>query len=262
MIDEFIINAIFCGIGIALISGLMGCFVVWKKMAYFGDSLGHSAVFGVGIGILLGANQDLAIIFTVISFAILFTYLQNKDFFSSDVILGILAHGALSIGIILLSISNNANFNLHALLFGDILAASEKQIYIIFVAAALIYCLIGYNWQALILNTISRDLAKSQNISNFKMDLLLTTIMALVVAISIKIIGALLITSMLIIPPSSAKRLVNNPKSMAVISTLIALLAVICGIALSYYFDIPSGPAIIMISFIIFILTNLTKKTN
>ncbi len=258
--DDFIINAIISGIGIALITGLLGCFVVWKKMSYFGESLGHSAILGIGIGIILGINHDISIILVIVIFALLLTYLQNKEALSNDTILGILAHGALSIGIILISLSDNVNFNLHSFLFGDILIVNTTQIYSIFAGAIVIYLVIILNWKSLILSTISRDLAKSQNISNFKMDLLLTIIMAIAIAASIKIIGALLITSMLVIPPATAKQLVKNPKNMVIISTLIAILSILFGILSSYHFDIPSGPAIILISFILFFVVTLLKR--
>lgn len=257
--DEFIINALICGIGVALICGLLGCFAVWKKMAYFGDSLGHGAIFGIGAGILMGINQDVALIITIVSFAAIFSYLKNKDFLSNDLILGILAHGFLSIGIIMISLSDNSNINLHALLFGDILAASKNQIYLIWAMLVPIYGLILYNWKALIINIVSRDIAKSQNINNFALDFLLTCLMALGVAISIPIIGALLVSSMLIIPPASAKKITKNPSAMVFFASIIAIFSVICGITLSYHFDIPCGPAIIAASFVIFVLSNFSK---
>jgi zinc transport system permease protein len=258
--DNFIINSIIAGIGIALITGLLGCFVVWRKMSYFGESLGHGAILGVGAGIILGINQSLSIILVILIFAALLTYLQNRKAFSNDTILGILAHGALAMGIILISVSDNSSFNLHAFLFGDILLVGVKEIYLIFFSAIIIYAIILCNWKAIILSTISKDLARSQNISNFKMDLLLTTTMALAVAISIQIIGALLITSMLIIPPATAKQLARNPKNMVIISTIIAILSVLAGLLTSYQFDIPSGPAIILSSFILFIIITFVKK--
>lgn len=258
--DNFILNAILAGVGIALITGLLGCFVVWKKMAYFGDSLSHSAVLGIGIGLYLGINYNISIIFIILIFALLLSYLQNRSSFSNDTLLGILAHGSLSIGIIFISMSKNTNFNLEAILFGDILVVSKLEIYSIYLIAILVYVLIICNWKSLLLNIINKDLAKSQNINNFKMDLILTSLMALVIAVSIQIIGVLLIISMLIIPASTAKQLVNNPRNMVIISTIIAILTLLAGILLSYNFDIPSGPAIIMVNFVLFLIVTLVKK--
>lgn len=258
--DNFILNAILAGVGIALITGLLGCFVVWKKMAYFGDSLSHSAVLGIGVGLYLGINYNISIIFIILIFALLLSYLQNRSSFSNDTLLGILAHGSLSIGIIFISMSKNTNFNLEAILFGDILVVSKLEIYSIYLIAILVYVLIICNWKSLLLNIINKDLAKSQNINNFKMDLILTSLMALVIAVSIQIIGVLLIISMLIIPASTAKQLVNNPRNMVIISTIIAILTLLAGILLSYNFDIPSGPAIIMVNFVLFLIVTLVKK--
>ena len=258
--DNFILLAIISGIGIAFITGLLGCFVVWKKMAYFGESLGHSAVLGIGIGLLLGIGDNIAVLLVIITFSLIVTYLQNKEAFSNDLILAVLAHGLLSIGIILISINPDPNFNLHSFLFGDILTVSLNEIFLIFLSAIFIYLIILTNWKALLITIISKDLAKSQNINNFKIELLFTFTMALAVAISIKIIGALLITSMLIIPSSCAKQLVNNPKNMVIISIIISILSILIGILCSYYFDIPSGPAIILTSFSAFFIINLLKS--
>ena len=259
--DNFIVNAIIAGLGIALITGLLGCFVVWKKMAYFGDSLSHSAVLGIGLGLYFGINYHISIIFIILIFALLLTYLQNRSAFSSDTILGILAHSSLSIGIIFISLSQNMTFNLHSLLFGDILIVSNNEIYFIFLTAFFIYLVIALNWKSLILNIINKDLARSQNISNFKMDLILTLLMGLAIAVSIQIIGVLLIISMLIIPASSAKQLVSNPKNMVIISTIITIITLLIGILFSYHFDIPSGPAIIATNFVLFIGIALLKRS-
>lgn len=258
--DNFIINAILAGIGTALITGLLGCFVSWKKMAYFGDSLGHSAVLGVGIGMMLNLNYYFGIIFVILAFALFLTYLQSKEHLSNDSILGILAHGCLSFGIIMIGINNNPNFNLHAFLFGDLLLVNMGEIAVIFLIALVIYCLFIYNWKALILSTISRDLARSQNISNLKMDFLIILAMALTVAVSIQIIGALLITSMLIIPPATARQLVNNPRNMVIISIAFSILSLISGIIISYNFDIVCGPAIVACSFVMFFFIMILKS--
>lgn len=260
--DDFIINAVIAGIGIALITGLLGCFVSWKKMAYFGDSLGHSAILGVGIGMILQMNYNISIILVILAFALLLTYLQNKEDFSNDTILGILAHGCLSLGIIIIGLTNNNNFDLHSFLFGDILLVNHHQIYFIFLTGILIYAAIFYNWKSLLLSTISRDLAKSQNISNLRMDLLLTLSMAVTIAISIQIIGALLITSMLIIPPASAKQLIKNPRNMVIISVIISILSLLIGILFSYNFDVASGPAVVFASFVIFFIVTLFSKKS
>lgn len=259
--DNFIINAIIAGVGIALITGLLGCFVVWKKMSYFGDSLSHSAVLGIGLGFYFGINYHISIIFIILLFALLLTYLQNRSSFSNDTLLGILAHGSLSVGIILISLAPDLNFNLHSMLFGDILLVNNNQIYFIFLTAIFIYLVIFLNWKGLILNIINKDLARSQNISNFRMDLLLTLMMGLAIAVSIQIIGVLLIVSMLIIPASSAKQLVNDPKNMVIMATIIAILTLLLGIFFSYHFDIPSGPAIIAINFALFLGITLVKRS-
>jgi zinc transport system permease protein len=252
--DNFIINAILAGVGVSLITGLLGCFVVWRKMAYFGDSLSHSALLGIVLGLMAGISASLGIIVVASCFAILLTYLQNKQILSTDTLLGILAHGSLATAMILISFLDNQHFDLHALLFGDILTVTKEEIYLIYTSCLIVYAVILINWQKLVLLTISVDLAGSRGINCFLMQLVFIFLMTITVAVAIKIIGVLLITSMLIIPSATARQLAKSPNQMAVISVFFGVAAVIFGILLSYYLDTPSGPSIVFASVINFIL--------
>lgn len=252
--DPFIIRGILAGIAVALISGLVGCFVVWRRMSYYGESIAHSSLLGVGLGILMGIGINLGVIFTCLLFGILFLWLQQSKVLSSDTLLGVLAHLALSVGVIVISM-NRVKIDIHSFLFGDILTVTQNDLWGMYLAVLVVVIIICLNWSSLLLVTIDEDLAKAEGVNPLFINLLLTSILTIVVAVSIQIIGLLLITSMLIIPAAASRRLVNSPETMAVVATVIGILSVIIGIFLSVEIDAPSGPSIVVVSASLFFLS-------
>ena len=252
--DPFIIRGILAGIAVALISGLVGCFVVWRRMSYYGESIAHSSLLGVGLGILMGIGINLGVIFTCLLFGILFLWLQQSKVLSSDTLLGVLAHLALSVGVIVISM-NRVKIDIHSFLFGDILTVTQNDLWGMYLAVLVVVIIICLNWSSLLLVTIDEDLAKAEGVNPLFINLLLTSILTIVVAVSIQIIGLLLITSMLIIPAAASRRLVNSPETMAVVATVIGILSLIIGIFLSVEIDAPSGPSIVVVSAVLFFLS-------
>ncbi|MDB2478036.1 metal ABC transporter permease [Alphaproteobacteria bacterium] len=256
MFDPFIIRAVLAGIAVALISGLVGCFVVWRRMSYYGESIAHSSLLGVGLGILLGTGINFGVIIICLLFGILFLWLQQSKILSTDTLLGVLAHLALSIGIIVISL-NRIKIDIEAFLFGDILTVSSSDLWIMYLGVGITILLILINWSSLLLVTIDEDLARAEGINPIYINLLLTIVLTIVVAVSLQIIGLLLITAMLIIPAATSRRLANSPGQMALIATLVGVISVISGIFLSVELDAPSGPSIVVISAILFFLSYL-----
>ena len=252
--DPFILRGILAGIAVALISGLVGCFVVWRRMSYYGESIAHSSLLGVGFAIVMGVSINLGIVFTCLLFGILFLWLQHSKVLSSDTLLGVLAHLALALGIIVISL-NKIKIDIHAFLFGDILTVSSSDLWGMYLGVLIAVFLICYNWSSLLLVTIDEDLAKAEGVNTLNINLLFTSILTIVVAISIQIIGLLLITAMLIIPAAASRRLTNSPETMALVATFIGILSVILGIMLSVEIDAPSGPSIVLVSAILFFLS-------
>ena len=252
--DPFILRGILAGIAVALISGLVGCFVVWRRMSYYGESIAHSSLLGVGFAILMGVSINLGIVFTCLLFGILFLWLQHSKVLSSDTLLGVLSHLALALGIIVISL-NKIKIDIHAFLFGDILTVSSSDLWAMYLGVLIAVFLICYNWSSLLLVTIDEDLAKAEGVNTLNINLLFTSILTIVVAISIQIIGLLLITAMLIIPAAASRRLTNSPETMALVATFIGILSVILGIMLSVEIDAPSGPSIVLVSAILFFLS-------
>ncbi len=251
--DEFIIQIIIAAIGISLITSALGCFVIWKKMAYFGDSLAHASLLGIAIGILFSIDINLMILATTILFAVILGFLQNRNFLSNDALLGILAHGGISLAMIIISFSH-ANFDLEGFLFGSLLFVENKDILLIYLALFIIYPIIFLNWQKFILLTLNSDIACSMGINPAKYRMIFTILIALTITITIKITGVLLVTSLLIIPASISRIISKSPNQMLLFSTIISVFSSILGSILSYQFDLILGPTIITITIIIFSL--------
>ena len=258
MLEPFLIRAIIAGIGVAIIAGIIGCFVVWRKMAYFGDSLAHSALLGVALGLVFGISTNLGTIIICSIFTISLIWLQQKNVLATDTLLGILAHSALSVGMVVLSILERS-IDLHSYLFGDILAVTIMEIYIVMIGGIFILIILSINWQSFVLTTINEKLAKAEGVNILISQLLIMLLMTVVVAVSFRIVGLLLITSMLIIPAATARQLSSSPEKMAFFSALLGVAAVIIGIFSSLFFDTPSGPSIVVAAVLIFITISTIK---
>ncbi|MDG2006725.1 MAG: metal ABC transporter permease [Thermodesulfobacteriota bacteirum] len=251
MFESYISNALFAGICVAIIGGGLGCFVVWKKMAYFGDSLSHSSLLGIALGIALGINTTIGTFLVCSVFAGLLVYLQNKKIFSNDTLLGILAHSSLSIGIVSISLLNK-KVNLDSYLFGDILTVTSEELLWFFISTLLVIIALSIIWNKLVLMTIDENIAKSENINTNVIQTIFLTLLIIFVATCVKIVGILLITSMLIIPAASAQQISNSPLQMGINSSIIGILSIILGLYSSVLFDTPTGPTIIVMLVIIF----------
>ena len=262
---DFVINAMFAGLGIAVICGIMGCFVVWRKMAYFGDSLAHSALLGIAIGITTGITMSIGITIICLTFAILLFGLQQRGVLATDTLLGILAHAALSFGIVLLSLMR-VPIDLHSLMFGDILTVNTTDLALIGLGLVVVVGLMIKFWSPLVLTTISEDLAKAEGVNIKAMQLLILILMTITVAVSVRMVGVLLITSMLIIPAASARALTKTAESMAVISVFIGISAVISGMVLSIEANTPTGPSMVVMLAVFFALvmtiTGLWRRSS
>lgn len=265
MFDTFLINAVLAGVGVAIATGVMGCFVVWKKMAYFGDSLSHSTLTGVALGLIFGFTTDISVILFCLLFTLFLIYIKSKNVLSVDTLLGVLSHSTLALGIILISIMHN-KIDIYSYLFGDILTVTEEKIWLIYICSFFVLGILIWKWSSFLLITIDESLAMAENINVFVMNLVLMMLVTIVIAISIRVVGVLLISSMLIMPAAAARQLTFSPISMAIISSLIGVLSVVLGIFGSVLYDVPSGPAIVVCLAIIFVISlfinNILLKKN
>ncbi len=259
MMEEFLQRALLGGVGLALIAGPLGVFIVWRRMAYFGDTLAHSALLGVGLGFWLSIDPTLTVMMVCALIAIVLVVLQANRELASDTLLGILAHSTLSLGIIVVAFLQGLRVDLFAYLFGDILAVSWQEVFYIYLIAAVVMVFIIKLWRQLLLSTLNADLAIVAGLSPQKLQFILMLLLAMVIAIAMKIIGVLLITSLLIIPAAAARRFARSPEQMAVMASGIGMIAVIGGLSASFHFDLPTGPAIVVCAAGLFLLSRVVR---
>ena len=267
MLDDFFIRALLAGIGVALVAGPLGCFVVWRRMAYFGDTLSHAALLGVALALLFEVNVTLAVFVVSVGVSMSLLLLQKRAPLSADALLGLLSHSALALGLVLLAFLTWLRFDLMGLLFGDILSVSKMDVGIIWVGGAMVLAILAKIWRPLFAGTVNRELAVAEGMPYERANIIFMLLLAAVIAISIKIVGVLLITAMLIIPAAAARRFALGPEQMAIIAMAIGALSVIAGLYGSWEWDTPTGPSIVVASLLGFIIAmtpfaNIMKKKN
>lgn len=262
MFDDFFTRALIAGIGLAITVGPLGCFVIWRRMAYFGDTMAHSALLGVALSLLLDLNLMLSVFIVAASVSLLLLLLQKRGALSTDALLGILSHSALSIGLVMVAFMTWVRIDLVGFLFGDILAVSEADIDLVWGGGILVLAAIVYLWRPLLASTVNPELAEAEGLQPERARLYFMLLMALVIAIAMKIVGILLITSLLIIPAATARRFATSPEIMAVLASVIGALAVTGGLFGSLHFDTPSGPSIVVAAMGLFVLSLLPFGRN
>jgi zinc transport system permease protein len=256
MLDDFIVRAAFAGVGIALAAAPLGCFVVWRRMAYFGDATAHAAILGVALSLATSMPVFLGALVVALGMGLALDLLSKRGF-GPDTSLGVLAHSALAAGLVAVSLVDGLRVDLMSFLFGDILSVSRADIGIIWGGAVATTLLIGWRWQSLLVATLSPDLASASGINPRREQLILTLALAIVVAVAIKVVGALLISAMLIIPAASARPLSRTPEVMAVLAAVIGSIAALGGLGASFQFDTPTGPTIVCVVAVIFVAITL-----
>ena len=259
MID-FLIYALLAGLGVAAVAGPLGCFVVWRRMAYFGDTLAHSALLGVALGVLLNIDLGIAVTLVCLSMALGLVALEQQGVLALDTLLGILSHSALAAGLVVISLMSNIRVDLMSLLFGDLLSVTAADLWIIYAGASVAIILLASLWKSLISITVEPELAAVEGINVARVRTALMVITALVIAIAMKIVGVLLITALLIIPAATARRISATPESMAFIASLVAMISVVSGLAASWHADTPAGPSIVISATLLFCLSLSFKQ--
>jgi len=258
--DDFLWRAVFAGLGVAAVAGPLGSFVVWRRMAYFGDTLSHSALLGVALGFLLGVNLNLAVIALCIALSLVLVALQQQRRLASDTLLGIMSHSALSLGLVALTFLQAVRIDLMAYLFGDILAVTPEDLLWIYGGGAVALAGLLALWRPLLAVTVHEELAQVDGINVAATRLAFMLLVALVIAVAMKVVGILLITSLLILPAAAARRLSRTPEAMAALGALAGGIAVIAGIGASLRWDLPAGPAIVLSASALFVLSTLWPR--
>ena len=262
MFDDFFIRALIAGIGIAFVTGPLGCFVVWRRLSYFGDTLSHSALLGVTMAYTFDLNIAISVFLISSVIALILIQLQKKTNLPGDALLGLLAHSSLAVGLVVIGFLTFIRFDIMGLLFGDILAVTTDDLLVIWTGGALILIVLKLILKPLFASTVNYELAEAEVLNPDREKAIFTILMAAVIAISIKMVGLLLITGMLIIPAAMARNISDSPQKMVLFSIIGGLLSVILGLYSSLEFNTSSGPSIIAAALILFILSLFKIKQS
>jgi zinc transport system permease protein len=255
VMDDFVVRALLGGLGLAVIAGPLGALVVWRRMAFFGDALSHSALLGITLGFALGIDLTIGIVAVCMVLATLLVSLQRRVRVATDTLLGIFAHSTLSLGLVAIAFMDRLRVDLMAYLFGDILAVTPADLAWIYGGGIVVLGALVLLWRQLLSVTVHEELARIEGVPVERLRLAFVLLIAITVAAAMKIVGVLLITALLIIPPAAARRLAQTPEQMAVLASVVGAVAVAGGIAASLAFDTPAGPSIVVAAAVLFALS-------
>jgi zinc transport system permease protein len=260
--DSFVLYALAAGIALALVVGPLGSVVVWRRMAYFGDTLAHAALLGVALAVAADQLPMAGVTIIGVLIAVVLFWLEKQRELSTDTLLGILSHSALALGLIVLSViqSQGFNINLMSYLFGDLLAVDPSDLVLMYGSVAIILLVFSRILSPLISMSVNEELARVDGVAVEKIRFVFMILLALVIAIALKVVGILLITALLIIPAATARLFSKSPKQMVLMSVLMAIVAVVLGLYSSLNWDFPTGPAIVVSSSLLFFLSRIFSR--
>lgn len=250
---DFLLRAALAGLGLVAATGPLGCFVLWRRMAYFGDATSHAAILGVALAFATGLPVYAGTLVVAVAMALTVSALTGRGH-AMDTALGVLAHSALAFGLLAVSFLPGVRMDLSAWLFGDILAVAPADLAWIWGGSALVLALLVWRWQGLLDATVNEDLAQASGGNPGAERLILTLALALVVAVAIKIVGALLIAALLIVPAATVRGLSRSPEGMALAAVATGALSVLAGLGLSLRLDTPAGPSIVTAAALLFVV--------
>ncbi|KGM29951.1 high-affinity zinc transporter membrane component [Photorhabdus luminescens] len=259
---ELLLPGWLAGVLLSIAAGPLGSFVVWRRMSYFGDTLAHASLLGVAFGLLLNISPFYAIIAVTLILAMMLVWLEKRPQLAIDTLLGIMAHSALSLGLVVVSLMSNVRVDLMAYLFGDLLSVTYEDIWLIVIGVTLVATLLFWQWNALLSVTVSQEMAFVDGIKIQRLRVLLMLVTALTIGLAMKFVGALIITSLLIIPAATARRFARTPEQMAGIAIAVGMLAVTGGLAFSAVYDTPAGPSVVLCAAVMFIISLISKAKN
>ncbi|OCG01559.1 zinc ABC transporter permease subunit ZnuB [Gilliamella sp. wkB308] len=243
---ELLLPSLLAGLSLTTITGPLGTFVVWRRMSYFGDTLSHAALLGIAFGFLLNINLFYAVIFVTLILALGLLWLESQKQLPIDTLLGILAHSALSLGLVVISLMGNIRIDLMGYLFGDLLSITYTDIAQIVIGVIFIGLLLIWRWNDFLFITVNEELAFIQGINIRLTKLILTLLLAFTIGIAMKFVGALIITSLLIIPAATARYFSKTPEVMAILSIIIGMISVLSGLLFSFLYDTPTSPSVVL----------------
>ena len=254
---DFLLPALLAGLAVALVAGPLGSLVVWQRMAYFGDTLAHSALLGIALGLWLSVDGGITTTVTCVLVAILLTVLEDRQKLATDTVLGIFSHAFLALGLVAITLVPGGRTDMEALLFGDILTVTTLEVITMSTLSIAVLAMLKAQWSSIVAMTVHEDLASVEGVPVYRYKVMIKLMLALTVAISMKIVGVLLITALLIIPAAAARQFSKTPEQMAVRASVLAAASVCLGLVSSLLWDIPVGPAIVLSASALFLMARI-----
>lgn len=260
--DDFIVRALLAGFAVVLMGGVLGVFLLWRRMAYFGDTLAHSALLGVALGLMTGMNVNAWIVAVCVLAALLMLYVQHTPALGSDTVLSIIGHSALALGTVSLTFLPDVRVDLMGYLFGDILAVTRTDIGLTWGMALLVVVAMVFLWRPLLAIAVHAELAQVEGVRVWWVSAAYMVLVALMVAVAMKVVGVLLLTALLIIPAAAARRFARTPEQMAIFAVVLGALALLGGVGTSLQWDTPTGPSIVVVASALFVLVQLVPRRD
>jgi zinc transport system permease protein len=245
--DSFILRALAAGLGLAVVAAPLGCFVVWNRMAYFGETIAQAGLIGIALGLALQLDLTVAVVAIAVLTAGLLILLGRQKLLPLDSILGIVAHAALALGFIATALVKGPSVDLVGYLFGDILAVTANDLWWVYLGGGAVLAVLWWIWQPLLAIAVHEELAAAEGVNRERTKAIFILLLAVTVAVAMKVIGILLIVAFLIMPAAAARVFARTPEQMAGVATLIGVAGVILGLALSFRIDVAGGPAIVLV---------------
>lgn len=258
--SELMIRAVLAASGIGLLAGMLGSFVIWRRMSYMGDAMGHASLLGVVLGLMLGVLPPYAVVVVAVIIGLVLSQLQKDKRLPFDALLGVVSTGGLALGLVLYSLLPTRQVDLYGYLFGDVLAVSDMQLGLIYAAMTVQAGLIALNWRPLLRMIIHEEIARVEHVPVVRLQMLMTVLIAVTVALALQVVGMLLITAMLVVPPLAARTVASSPRQMVLGSMVLGVIAAVGGVMLSYQHNLSTGPSIVLVAVMLFMLALVAGK--
>lgn len=251
------------GLVVALVAAPMGCFILWRRMVFFGAAVSHSGLLGVALGLALGINVTAGVVLTAAAVAVILVIMRRDKRLEDDAILGVVAHGALALGLVALTllegpggaVHSGHDHDLETLLFGDIASITRTDLVWIIGGGGAGLVVMAAIWKSLLAMTVHEEMAIVEGVPVPVISIVFMLTMAVVVGVGMMVVGTLLIVSLLIIPAAAARRLTTGPEAMAAIAAVIGIASVLGGLQAHITWGFPAGPSVVVVAVLVFGLT-------
>lgn len=245
--EPYLLRALAAGVGLAIVAAPLGCFVVWNRMAYFGETVAQASLLGVALGLMFQLDLTISVLLVALAVAGLLILAGRQTAVPVDSILGLMHFGALAAGVIATALVRGPSVDLMGYLFGDVFAVTGADLVWVYGGGALALAAMAWLWSSLLRLAVHEELAAAEGVSRDRVRIAFTLILALTIAIGMKIVGILLVIAFLIVPSVAARPFSATPERMAVLAALAGIASTTLGLGLSLYTDAPGGPSIVLV---------------